>query len=165
MPRLTALPAHMRLHHPVALIATWFGSGLMPKAPGTWGTLAALPFAYIIAIAGGVSALIPAAIIAFILGTWASGAYAIASGKPDPSEVVIDEVAAIWLVLAFVPFTLIGWTLAFAAFRLFDVVKPWPVSLADAKLKGGFGIMFDDIVAAIYAMLALQILFYLVEAF
>jgi len=165
MSRLTALPAHMRLIHPVALIATWFGSGLMPKAPGTWGTLAALPFAYLIAMAGGVNALIPAAILAFILGTWAAGAYATASAKPDPSEVVIDEVAAIWLVLAFAPFTLVGWALAFAAFRLFDVVKPWPVSVADAKLKGGFGIMFDDIVAAIYAMLALQILFYLVEAF
>lgn len=165
MPRLTFLPVDMRLTHPVAFIATWFGSGLMPKAPGTWGTLAAMPFAYLIALSAGTNALIPAAIIAFAIGTWAAGAYAIASGKPDPSEVVIDEVAAIWLVLAFTPFTFFGWALAFAAFRLFDVMKPWPVSLADAKLHGGFGIMFDDIVAAIYAMLALHILLYLVEAF
>tara|TARA_R110002110_G_scaffold408202_1_gene629645 strand:+ start:450 stop:920 length:471 start_codon:yes stop_codon:yes gene_type:complete len=153
------------LFHPVTVIATWFGAGLMPKAPGTWGTLAAMPFAYLIALWAGTNALLPAAIVAFAIGTWAAGAYATASGKPDPSEVVIDEVAAIWLVLAFVPFTIAGWALAFAAFRLFDVVKPWPVSLADAKLHGGFGIMFDDIVAAIYAMLALRILFYLVEVF
>lgn len=164
MPRLTAMPVGMRLSHPVAFIATWFGSGLLPKAPGTWGTLAALPIAYVIAITGGVNALILAAIVAFLIGTWASGAYAAASAKPDPSEVVIDEVAAIWLVLAFTPFTIIWWVIAFAAFRLFDVVKPWPVSLADAKLKGGFGIMFDDTIAAIYAMLTLQILFYFVEA-
>lgn len=165
MSRLTTLPAGMRLLHPVACIATWFGSGLMPRAPGTWGTLAAMPFAYVIAFSAGTTALIPAALIAFALGTWAAGAYATASAKPDPSEVVIDEVAAIWLVLAFAPFTLVGWALAFAAFRLFDVTKPWPVSLADARLKGGFGIMFDDIVAAIYAMLALHILFYLTEVF
>ena len=165
MPRMTALPVGMRLSHPVAFIATWFGSGLMPKAPGTWGTLAAMPFAYLITLCIGQDALLPASFVAFALGTWAAGAYAAASGKPDPSEVVIDEVAAIWLVLALVPFTFVGWALAFAAFRLFDVVKPWPVSLADAKLKGGFGIMFDDIVAAIYAMLTLHFLFYLAEVF
>ncbi|MES1991079.1 MAG: phosphatidylglycerophosphatase A [Pseudomonadota bacterium] len=143
-------------------IATWFGSGLIPKAPGTWGTLAAIPFAFVIIGSAGPFALLIAAIIAFIIGVWAAGAYATTTGKPDPSDVVIDEVAAIWLVLAFVPVSFVGWFIAFAVFRFFDVVKPWPVSLADAKLKGGFGIMADDIIAALYTLLILWLMqFYL----
>lgn len=164
MIRFTALPENLRLHHPVALIATWFGSGLLRPAPGTWGTLAALPPAYVIARFGGPIALVIAIIVAFAIGVWASSVYAKRSGNPDPSEVVIDEVAAMWLVLAAAPPHWMGWLMAFAAFRFFDVLKPWPVNLADRKLKGGFGIMFDDIIAAIYAILALQILNFLIEA-
>tara|TARA_R110000824_G_scaffold155226_1_gene327461 strand:- start:10321 stop:10818 length:498 start_codon:yes stop_codon:yes gene_type:complete len=161
----TTLPKTLKATDPVAFIATWFGSGLLPKAPGTWGTIAALPPAYVIALTGGSYSLLLAAVFAFLIGTWSSEQYARACGKPDPSEVVIDEVAAIWLVLAFVPLSLIGWGVAFIVFRFFDIVKPWPVSLADTKLKGGFGIMFDDIIAAGYAILVIQFLQYLVEAF
>ncbi|MGV8995953.1 MAG: phosphatidylglycerophosphatase A [Parvibaculaceae bacterium] len=143
-------------------IATWFGSGLIPKAPGTWGTIAAIPFAWVIVTLFGPFALLIAAVIAFAIGIWAAGAYATTIGKPDPSEVVIDEVAAIWLILAFVPMTWVGWFIAFVVFRFFDVAKPWPVSLADAKLKGGFGIMADDIIAALYTLLILWLMqFYL----
>lgn len=165
MMHLTPLPGSLRSSHPVAFIATWFGSGLMPKAPGTWGSLTAIPFAYIIYLIGGPVFLLVVAIIAFVIGIWASAAYALAAGKPDPSEVVIDEVAAMWLVLAFVPFSWLFWGLAFVSFRVFDVAKPWPVNLADAKLKGGFGIMFDDIIAAIYAIVCVTIFFYLMKAF
>jgi phosphatidylglycerophosphatase A len=136
----------------------------MPKAPGTWGTLTALPFAFLIYLIGGPAVLLVAAIFAFVVGIWASAAYAAAAGKPDPSEVVIDEVAAIWLVLTFVPFTWIFWSLAFISFRFFDVLKPWPINMADAKLKGGFGIMFDDVIAAIYAILCVTIFLYLMKA-
>lgn len=160
----TALPQSLKATDPVAFIATWFGSGLLPKAPGTWGTIAALPPACVIALIGGSYSLVLAAAFAFFVGTWAAEQYARACGKADPSEVVIDEVAAIWLVLAFTPFTLTGWGAAFIAFRFFDVVKPWPVSLADSKLKGGFGIMFDDVIAAGYAILVIQFLQFLVEA-
>lgn len=143
-------------------IATWFGSGLIPKAPGTWGTVAAIPFAFVITAIFGPFALLVAAILAFVIGIWAAGAYAREIEKPDPSEVVIDEVAAIWLVLTFVPVSWVGWLIAFAVFRFFDVVKPWPVSLADTKLKGGFGIMADDIIAALYTLLILWLMqFYL----
>jgi phosphatidylglycerophosphatase A len=88
------------------------------------------------------------ALAAFALGLWASARYAAAAGKDDPSEVVIDEVAAQWLVLAFLPLAPLPWLAGFALFRLFDAAKPWPVSLADRRLKGGFGIMADDMVAA-----------------
>lgn len=165
MLRLTALPVSLRATNPVAFIATWFGSGLIRPAPGTWGTLAAMPFAYGLFVLGGSTLLLIAAFVAFVAGIWASGEYARQSGKPDPSEVVIDEVAAIWLVLSIMPPSWIGWALAFASFRFFDIVKPWPVSLADSKLKGGFGIMFDDVIAAIYAMLALILLNYFLKAF
>ncbi len=165
MARFTALPASLRATDPVAFIATWFSSGLIRPAPGTWGTLAALPFAFVLFILGGAPLLIIAAVVAFAAGIWAAGEYARQSGKPDPSEVVIDEVAAIWLVLSIVPPSWAGWAIAFACFRFFDIVKPWPVSLADRKLKGGFGIMFDDVIAAIYAMLVLTLLNYFLKAF
>ena len=164
MTRFTPLPGSLKMSNPVAFIATWFGSGLMPKAPGTWGTLAALPPAFIIYAFGGPLLMVVAAAIAFAAGVWASSAYANASGKPDPSEVVIDEVAAMWLVLSFAQFSWIVWIIAFACFRFFDVLKPWPINLADRNLKGGFGIMFDDIIAAVYAMLAVTALIYLIKA-
>lgn len=163
MTRLTPLPSSLKMSNPVAFVATWFGSGLMPKAPGTWGTLAALPPAFIIYVFGGPLVMFVASIAAFAAGVWASSAYATASGKPDPSEVVIDEVAAMWLVLSLVQFSWIVWIMAFACFRFFDVLKPWPINLADSKLKGGFGIMFDDIIAAVYAMLAVTALVYLIK--
>lgn len=165
MARFTALPASLRAKDPVAFVATWFGSGLIRPAPGTWGTLAALPFAYGVFILGGAPLLFSAAVVAFTIGIWAAGEYAKKSGRPDPSEVVIDEVAAIWLALSVAPFTWIGWALAFITFRFFDIVKPWPVSLADRKLKGGFGIMFDDVIAAIYAMVVVSLLNIFLKAF
>ncbi|MGB5092909.1 MAG: phosphatidylglycerophosphatase A [Parvibaculum sp.] len=149
------LPAGLRLTDPVAFLATWFGSGLAARAPGTWGSLAALPFAYGLMLAGGTWLLLLAAIFVFVLGIWAADKYAALLGTSDPSEVVIDEVAAMWLTLIAAPMTPLGWLIAFGLFRLFDIAKPWPVSLADRTLKGGFGIMADDILAAIYAMIVL----------
>lgn len=165
MLRFTPLPASLRAKDPVAFIATWFGSGLLRPAPGTWGTLAAMPFAYVLFLIGGTTLLSGAAVVAFATGIWAADEYAKQSGEPDPSEIVIDEVAGIWFVLSMLEPTWIGWATAFIVFRFFDIVKPWPVSLADAKLKGGFGIMFDDVIAAIYAMLVLILLNIFLKAF
>ncbi|KAB7739352.1 phosphatidylglycerophosphatase A [Parvibaculum sedimenti] len=164
MMKLTPLPAGLRFADPVALIATWFGSGLMPKAPGTWGSLAALPPALFLAWLGGPLALIIGAALAFVIGIPAASRYAAAKGTEDPSEVVIDEVAAQWLVLAALPLAPVAWGAGFLLFRFFDVVKPWPVSLADARLKGGPGIMLDDIVAAVYAILAILLIRYFTGA-
>lgn len=162
---LTPLPASLRFGDPAVLIATWFGAGLLPKAPGTWGSLAALPPAMALAWLGGASALVLGAGVAFALGLRAAAEYAAAAARPDPSEVVIDEVAALWLVLAILPPTPAAWLAGFLLFRFFDIAKPWPVSLAERTFKGGLGIMADDMVAAAYAILVFFIGRSIVEAF
>ncbi len=135
---------------PHALIATWFGAGLLPKAPGTWGSLAALPFAVLIVWLGGVWALSIATLLSFIVGVWASQRYADAIGRKDPGSVVIDEVAGQWLAIIPIAGNLWLYPVAFLTFRLFDITKPWPARNAE-KLPGGMGIMTDDIVAGVYA--------------
>jgi phosphatidylglycerophosphatase A len=138
---------------------TWFGSGLAPRAPGTFGTIAALPFAAILVWAVGEQwahlALGLATLIVFFLGWWASAAYVIHTGHQDPGLVVIDEVAGMWLTLMVAPTNPWSYVLGFIAFRIFDILKPWPVCLADRSIHGGLGIMLDDILAAGYAALAL----------
>lgn len=142
------------------LFATWFFVGKAPKAPGTFGTLAALPLAYgLWLVAGGAGVLAGAGVVT-LLGTWAAGAYMRQSAAAhDPGEIVIDEVAGIllliglWHVLFAEHYQLspLHWLAgSFVMFRVFDILKPWPISLADAKVKGGFGVMFDDLLAGIY---------------
>ncbi|WP_206769801.1 phosphatidylglycerophosphatase A family protein [Parvibaculum lavamentivorans] len=135
-------------------MATCFGAGLLRPAPGTWGTLAAFPFAFVISWAGGPWLLLLASGIAFAAGLWAAGVYCNAALKDDAAEVVIDEVAAVWLVLAALPMTPVAWTLGFFLFRTFDILKPWPISAVERRFKGGFGVMIDDIIAAILAVFA-----------
>ncbi len=137
--------------HPASLLATWFGSGLLPKAPGTWGSLAALPFAYAIATLAGPWGLLAAAGMITLVGLWAASVYAAHSEQEDPRQVVIDEVAGQWLALVPAALDLRLYVVAFLAFRFFDIVKVWPARLIDRKLKGGWGIMLDDLVAGAYA--------------
>ena len=142
------------------LIATWFGSGLAPKASGTFGTLAALPFAFVIQYYLGINALFYASIIMFFVGWWASNEYMkFFPEKHDPKQIVVDEVVGVWLLLCVLPFTLKGYLIGFALFRFFDVLKPYPISVADRKIKGGFGVMFDDVLAAIYPIILIISLF------
>jgi phosphatidylglycerophosphatase A len=144
--------------HPAALLATWFGAGLLPGAPGTWGSLAALPFAWAIATLFGQAALLIAAAVVFCVGWWAAEQVGRASGVGDEGSIVIDEVAGQWLTLAVAPPSAAAYVLGFLLFRLFDITKPWPVSTAERRLPGGLGVMADDIVAAIYAAALLYIL-------
>ena len=137
------------------LIWTWFGFGLLPKAPGTWGSLAALPFAWFICSYGGYQILLLATAVIFAVGVWMSGIAAAESGAEDPGEVVIDEVAGQWLTLVVVPPDFLLYAAGFVLFRVFDIWKPWPVSWVDRKLKGGLGIMADDILAGVYAAVIL----------
>ena len=133
------------------LAATWFGCGLSPVMSGTVGSLAALPFAYLIQHFGSNKALFLAAAVLFVVGTWASNLYLLHTGRDDdPSEIVVDEVAGQWLLLSALYPSWHSYLAGFLLFRAFDIVKPWPVSVADANIKGGFGVMFDDILAAIY---------------
>ena len=156
-PGVKRSPEPRDLAQPSVLLGTWFGSGLLPKAPGTWGSLAALPFAWAIESVGGQTALIVGAILAFAIGIWASDQMARNLGIKDPGVVVIDEVAGQWLTLAFVPLSGWSYVAGFLLFRLADITKPWPASLADRRVEGGFGIMLDDVIAAGYAGLALLV--------
>jgi len=145
------------LWHPAALIATWFGSGLVPGMPGTWGSLAALPCAWAICAVAGPAGLAAAAVVAFAAGCWAAAAVARTSGRADPGFIVIDEVAALWLVLVAAPLDWRVYLAAFLLFRVFDIAKPWPIRVVERRVKGGLGIMLDDVAAAFYALLLLLI--------
>ncbi|MQX37553.1 phosphatidylglycerophosphatase A family protein [Roseospira navarrensis] len=132
-------------------LAVWFGSGLSPWAPGTAGSLAALPFAWGFAWAGGPWGLLAAALVVFAVGLWASTVYARSVGRDDPGEVVIDEVAGQWLALVPAGLDPVLFGVGFVAFRVFDIAKPWPVGWLDRMVPGGLGIMADDMAAGVYA--------------
>jgi phosphatidylglycerophosphatase A len=151
------------LAHPAHLIAFGFGSGLAPKAPGTVGTLLGLPLFWLIAaITPDISSQIIFLIATFLLGVWACGRTGRALGVADHGGMVWDEIVAFALVLMFSPTGWLWIALAFALFRLFDILKPWPIRFADTHLKNGFGVMFDDLLAAVYAIAALKGLQWLV---
>lgn len=149
------LPPHLRFFSPAALIATFFGSGLLKPASGTWGSLAALAPGLLIAERFGASGLLIGAAFAYGLGHWASTVWINGTEDKDPSPIVIDEVAGLWLTLTLAPLTPLGAALAFGLFRFFDIVKPWPVRWADKNIGGATGIMLDDILAGIWAALVL----------
>jgi len=145
------------LRDPAGWIATGFGSGLVPRAPGTVGTLAALlPWLALRQLP--LWGYLAAVLAAFVLGVWAAQRVIAQLRIEDPGLVVWDEFVGLWITLIAVPH---GWhwvLLGFVLFRLFDIAKPWPVSWADARLKGGFGAMFDDALAGGYALAVLQAL-------
>ena len=134
-----------------AMVATFGGAGRLKPAPGTWGSAAALVLAVPLDLLGGRLVLGLAALLAFGVGLWGAGAYATAQGAKDPSEVVIDEVAGLWLVFAFIPLTAVTAILGFLLFRLFDIAKPWPISWANSAVPGALGIMLDDCFAGLAA--------------
>ncbi len=146
------------------IIATVFGIGLIPFAPGTWGSLAAIPMAYGLHYLGGFPALLVATIALYFIGLWATTEMTKGSDNHDPSEIVIDEVVGQWTALlavsgglwsAGVPgyiFPYPGWVSAFLLFRLFDIWKPWLVGWADRK-STPTGVMLDDVIAGIFAAL------------
>ena len=139
------------------VIATWFGSGYAPKAPGTAGSLAAVVIAWALHVYAGVPAVAFAAfaVLIAIPGIWAAGVVARDSGKEDPQIVVVDEVVGQWMTLAgATSLNWKSWLLAFALFRLFDIWKPPPVRQLEA-LPGGLGIIADDAMAGVYGALVL----------
>lgn len=148
------------LKNPVHLLSLGFGSGLAPKAPGTFGTIAALPFWYVLQFLPPAYYVV-VLILAFMLGVYLCGATADALGVHDHGGIVWDEFVGLWIALFMVPMHL-GWILlGFALFRLFDIWKPWPIRVLDAKVHGGFGIMIDDVLAGVYAYLTVQLLYVL----
>jgi phosphatidylglycerophosphatase A len=140
--------------HPAHAIAFGFGAGLAPRAPGTFGTL----LGWGLGLALGAlhpGALLPAAAIAFAIGVWACGVTGRDLGIADHGGMVWDEVAAFLLVLAVLPGDLTWQAAAFLLFRVFDIAKPPPIRHFERRYGGGFGVMFDDLLAAGYTLLAL----------
>jgi phosphatidylglycerophosphatase A len=141
---------------PVQFLAFGFGSGLAPKAPGTFGTLAAVPIYWFVADwpASWYAAFI---IGAALLGIWICGAASRQLGVHDHGGIVWDEFVGFWITMWAVPVDWV-WILAgFLVFRFYDIAKPWPIRTLDRKVKGGFGIMVDDILAGVMACITLHI--------
>ena len=145
------------LHHPAHFIALGFGAGLSPVAPGTFGTLVAIPIALVLRAYAGDATYVAVTLVIFAVGAWASQVTGRALGAADHGSIVIDEVAAFLAVLFFTGTTPLRIAIAFALFRCFDIVKPPPVRQVDAALKNGVGVMLDDVVAAGYALLVFAV--------
>ncbi len=132
--------------------ATLGYSGYFPKAPGTIGSAVALLLAVPILLYGGFSIFIALTIILTIIGFWSAHDYSIRMQRKDPKEVVIDELSGMWITLLVInPYVWWHYLLAFALFRLFDIIKPPPIDILDKKIPGGAGIMLDDILAGVFA--------------
>ncbi|WP_116131755.1 phosphatidylglycerophosphatase A [Tropicimonas sp. IMCC34043] len=153
---------------PARLVSTFLGAGLLRPGPGTWGSAAAVPLAWLLHVAGGFPLLFAATCLVFGLGWWATAVHTADLGVSDPSEIVIDEVAGQWIALwplsaglwhAGVDrwiFPYPGWIGAFLLFRLFDIWKPWPVSWADNR-HTPLGVMLDDVIAGLMAAVVVSV--------
>jgi phosphatidylglycerophosphatase A len=145
------------LRHPAYVIALGAGAGLAPVAPGTAGTLLALPLYWLLSATCTEMTVLGVIGGGFVIGVWACGATGRALGVADHGAMVWDEVVAFALVLVFTP---AGWQWqagAFLLFRLFDILKPPPIRYFDRRLKSGFGVMFDDLLAAFYTLILLAL--------
>lgn len=144
--------------HPAHFVALGFGAGLAPKGPGTFGTLMAWVLfpvlsKYLPDFAMGIYLL-----LGVIVGSVVADITGSALGKADHSSIVWDEMIAFWAILWLTPKTWIWQTVAFVLFRIFDIAKPWPISEADRRLKTGFGVMFDDLLAAAYSLMCIAVI-------
>ena len=142
------------LAHPAHFLAFGLGAGLAPKAPGTAGTLVAVPLYFLLLPLGSWYWLVVA--LALLVGVWLCAVAGRALGEHDHGGIVWDEIAAFLLVLPFAPQNAAGLALAFVLFRLFDIWKPFPIRWFDRHVPGGFGVMLDDVLAAGYAILCLM---------
>ena len=139
-------------------IATGFYSGYLPKAPGTWGSLVGLLLFFLLHT---LSLEIYLAIVAgiFIIGTFAAGEAEKIMDRKDPGLVVVDEIVGMLITMIAIPATPLTMALGFVFFRIFDIWKPFPIGLVDQRFHGGLGIMLDDVIAGIYSLIILQLLF------
>ena len=144
------------LTDPVHFLAFGFGTGLAPFAPGTFGSLPGI-LLFWLTLDLGLYVQLGVAVALILSGIWLCGESARRIGVHDHGGIVWDEIAGMYITLLVAPATLTGWALAFVAFRLFDIVKPWPIRDLDHSIHGGLGIMLDDLVAALYAAILLAL--------
>lgn len=142
------------LNNPVHFLALGFGAGLLKPAPGTWGTLAAVPIYLVLNLWMPMSHWLSGlslGVIGFVLGIYLCGRTAKDVGVHDHSAIVWDEFVGFWVSMWLLPVTWATVLLAFVLFRLFDILKPWPIRWLDQHVHGGFGIMVDDLLAGLMA--------------
>lgn len=142
---------------PRNLVLAWFGCGYVRRAPGTVGSVGALPFAWAIQATGIPWALPLASLLIFGLGWWLSARHLASIGvaADDPQWIVLDEVAGVWLAVSLIDPSALSYALGFLLFRLLDIWKPWPIGWVDKNVGGGLGVMLDDYVAGFFAALLL----------
>jgi phosphatidylglycerophosphatase A len=141
---------------PLCVIALGFGAGALPKAPGTWGTLLAVPF-YLLLRTLPFPAYVFSVAVLFVAGVWLCGKAGQALGVHDHPAIVWDEMVGFWISMAAAPPGWLWLLIGFALFRLFDIWKPWPIYWLDRRVAGGLGVMADDLVAGLYAALCLYL--------
>lgn len=151
------------LHHPWLMISTFFGSGCITPAPGTWGSFAAWLTFWLMESAFERATIWFAAALAFILGCIAVGRSETYLHKTDHGSIVIDEVVAVWLTLLVTPIGFFWQLASVIAFRFFDIVKLPPVSVLDSMRQNGFTVMLDDVFAAVYAIILINAAAYVFE--
>jgi phosphatidylglycerophosphatase A len=149
------------MHTLILIIATGCYSGYLPIAPGTWGSLVGLLLVFLL---HNLSLTVYLAVVAglFLVGSFAAGEAEKILDNRDPGAVVIDEIVGMLIAMVAVPLTPLTMTLGFVLFRIFDIVKPFPVNIFDQRLHGGLGIMLDDVIAGIYSLIVLQLILFLV---
>jgi phosphatidylglycerophosphatase A len=136
---------------PVLFLAFGFGSGLAKKAPGTFGTLAAIPVYLAIVQANSLLAYSLFTLVVTLVGVWICGQAAEKLGEHDFGGIVWDEIAGYLITMWLVPFSWEAVGLGFVLFRMFDIFKPWPIRWIDRQVHGGLGIMLDDVLAGVFA--------------
>lgn len=141
----------------IMLIATGFYSGYLPKAPGTWGSLVGL-LLFVPLQALGLPVYLAVTAGLFVVGSFAAGEAEKILDNRDPGVVVIDEIVGMLIAMTAVPATTLTMVSGFVLFRIFDIVKPYPVNFFDQRFHGGLGIMLDDVIAGIYSLVILQLL-------
>lgn len=143
----------------IHFLATGFGAGLSPFAPGTMGTLVAIPL-YLLLQWLPLSIYAIVTIFAFLIGIWLCEKTSLSLKTHDHPSIVWDEMVGFWITMFAIPCSIFTVLLGFLLFRGFDIQKPWPISWVDKNIQGGFGIMLDDMLAAIYANLLLHMIHY-----
>lgn len=156
---MTKSTANFRLSNPIHFLALGFGSGLAPKAPGTFGTLAAVPLFLLVAPLSSPLYLLLLLLMS-VAGIYICGKAAEDAGVPDHGAIVWDEFVGFLITMFLIPITWQSLLVGFLLFRLFDIFKPWPISYLDKNCHGGLGIMLDDIVAGIAAWACMMFIFY-----
>ncbi|MFB2684635.1 phosphatidylglycerophosphatase A [Shewanella mangrovisoli] len=149
--------SRLSLKNPIHFLALGFGSGLAAKAPGTFGTLAAVPL-YLLLAQLPLSWYLAVTLVCVLAGIYICDKAAKDMGVHDHGAIVWDEVAGLLITMVAAPAGVLWLVVGFVLFRLFDIIKPWPIRWLDAKVEGGFGIMIDDVLAGIFALIGVQAL-------